>query len=119
MTTPVIKIAILLADTPAPTILAEHGDYLAMFTRLLEKAVDSGAGGAGADSGAAAGANAATNHHPRPSTRVKTVGFDVVDRQEYPADVASFDAVLITGSSMCQGVGVCVRRLIVSSSHCL
>lgn len=30
-----IRIALLLCATPIPTVLAEHGDYTAMFTRVF------------------------------------------------------------------------------------
>lgn len=64
-----MKIAILICDTPAPSIVKENGDYFAIFTNLL-KQVDS---------------------------NITTQAFQVI-QQEYPSDPSLFDCYLITGS---------------------
>lgn len=34
-----IKLALLLCDTPIPSVLAEHGDYTSIFTNLLRSSL--------------------------------------------------------------------------------
>ncbi|KAJ7254658.1 class I glutamine amidotransferase-like protein [Mycena haematopus] len=80
------RIALLICDTPPPAIVAAHGDYHALFTRLLHAALP----------------NLST---PNPSTAECTLTldpFDVVVKLEYPPDEqlapGGYDGVLITGS---------------------
>lgn len=81
---PLLRIAILEADTPLKGTQAKYGGYAGVFTALLK---------AGAD------------HLQQPDLISSKHGleiscFDVVDKQEYPK-LEDVDAVLITGSSMC------------------
>lgn len=39
-----IKLALLLCDTPIPSVIAEHGDYTPIFTRLLRDSLPKDSG---------------------------------------------------------------------------
>ncbi|KAF8576341.1 class I glutamine amidotransferase-like protein [Ramaria rubella] len=71
----VLRLALLICDTPVPSVVAVHGDYLAIFTRFFKASL--------------------------PDSRVEFSldGFDVVHRQEYPSLVAGYDGIIITGSA--------------------
>lgn len=76
-----IKIALLLCDTPIPTVLSTHGTYVDIFRNLLQASLP-------------------------PSAEVDFTldGFDVVVAQDYPDlgededSTGDYDGVLITGS---------------------
>jgi hypothetical protein len=70
----VIRLALLICDTPIPAVLKTHGDYLAIFTRLFKESL------------------------PDPQVEFTMDGFDVVNKQEYPSLDAAYDGVVITGS---------------------
>lgn len=70
----VLRLALLVCDTPNPYVLEEHGDYLAIFTRFFK------------------------NSLPDKSVEFVIDGYDVVQKQEYPPDESEYDAVVITGS---------------------
>lgn len=74
------RIAILSCDTPIDAVCKKHGDYGAIFTRMLENSAQ------------------ALNHEAPPPLEIRT--WDVVDGNEYPA-FESVDGVVITGASMC------------------
>ena len=74
-----IRIAILNADTPVPSVLATRGTYGTIFHNLLLAA-------------------ASRHHSLYPAINLEATEFDVV-RGEYPSSPADLDALLITGSS--------------------
>jgi GMP synthase-like glutamine amidotransferase len=76
-----IRLALLLADTPAPTIVEKYGDYCVQFTNLLRNAID-------------------RNKRLRESATLEIKGFDVVHNMELPNDLSQFDAIMITGSGV-------------------
>jgi len=76
----VLSFAVLLCDTPNPAVLAEYGDYLAIFKRFLKSS------------------------SPDSSIEYTVDGFDVVNKQEYPSLEDNYDGILLTGS------GVFIRR---------
>lgn len=41
---PKIKLALLLCDTPIPSVLAEHGNYTSIFTNLLRDSLPKDSG---------------------------------------------------------------------------
>lgn len=77
MKIPIIRLAILECDTPAPKTKDQYGSYTGLFTTLLQ----AGSSSAGI-----------------PPSSLKISGYDVVEKQEYP-DLEAVDAILITGSS--------------------
>ncbi|KAI0646276.1 class I glutamine amidotransferase-like protein [Trametes meyenii] len=72
------KIAVLLCDTPLPSILATQGDYGAIFTALFRNSLQATTA---ADS------------------EFQVDAYDVRNAQIYPEDVDQYDAVLLTGSA--------------------
>ena len=69
------RIAILEADVPMPELLAKHGRYGDIFTRLLND-----------------GANAASLPAPQ------ITSWDIVDHPETYPNPSEYDAILVTGS---------------------
>lgn len=74
-----LKLALLLCDTPNPVVLSVHGTYLDIFRSLLKNSL----------------------LRTRPGKEVDWVldGYDVV-QQVYPTDaqLGEYDAILISGS---------------------
>lgn len=84
-----LRIALLLADTPNPYVLAEHGTYLDVFrTHLLASLAYVGR----AD-----------------EVDLEVVGFDIVNKGDWPSEEgfekAEWDGVMITGSGESEGGG--------------
>ncbi|KAL7412376.1 class I glutamine amidotransferase-like protein [Mrakia frigida] len=80
-----LRIALLLADTPNPYVLAEEGTYLDVFrAHLLDSLANMGR---------------------KDDVDLEITGFDIVGKQEFPEDrgfeKGGFDAVMITGSAHC------------------
>ncbi|KAK8850650.1 hypothetical protein IAR55_004569 [Kwoniella newhampshirensis] len=84
----VIRVALLICDTPRPEVIAEHGTYLDIFRKWLTESLAS---------------------YPDDSVSAETElivdGYDVVDKQEYPSPerlVAAapdgYDCIMMTGS---------------------
>ncbi|KAI0674266.1 class I glutamine amidotransferase-like protein [Trametes maxima] len=73
------RIAVLLCDTPLPSIVAAQGDYGAIFTALFRNSLQ---------------ATAAAD-----DSEFQVDAFDVRNAQIYPDDVDQYDAVLLTGSA--------------------
>ncbi|KAF8513087.1 class I glutamine amidotransferase-like protein [Gautieria morchelliformis] len=71
----VLRLALLICDTPLPSVVQTHGDYLAIFTRFFKASL------------------------PDPQVEFSLDGFDVVDKQDYPPLDAAYDGVVITGSA--------------------
>jgi hypothetical protein len=74
---PVLRVAILEADVPMPELEAQYGRYGDMFAGLLT-----------------AGAKAAALPTP------KFTAWDILEHPESYPDPSTFDAILITGSSI-------------------
>lgn len=76
-----LRLALLLCDTPIESVRSTHGTYLDIFRSLLENSLE----------------------RTRPGAQVdwSLDGYDVV-QQDYPTDnkLAQYDAVLISGSGM-------------------
>ena len=70
----VLRLAVLLCDTPNPTIQAQYGDYLAIFKQFFQSSL------------------------PNKKLKYTVDGFDVVNKQEYPSLDANYDCILLTGS---------------------
>ncbi|KAF8317674.1 class I glutamine amidotransferase-like protein [Clavulina sp. PMI_390] len=75
-----IKLAILLCDTPVPSVKSQYGNYVDIFRTMLESSLE--------------------RTRPESSIEWSLDGYDVV-QQEYPTDnkLAQYDAVLISGSA--------------------
>ncbi|KAF8528408.1 class I glutamine amidotransferase-like protein [Hysterangium stoloniferum] len=71
----VLRLALLLCDTPIPAVLKEHGDYLDIFTRFLKSSL------------------------PDPNAEFILDAFDVVNRQEYPSPDTEYHGIILTGSA--------------------
>ncbi|KIJ56370.1 hypothetical protein M422DRAFT_23651 [Sphaerobolus stellatus SS14] len=71
----VLRLAVLLCDTPNPAVFSEHGDYLAIFKRFFQASL------------------------PDPTVKYTVDGYDVVNKQEYPSLDDNYDGVLLTGSA--------------------
>jgi hypothetical protein len=67
------RIAVLLCDTPLPSVVATHGAYDSIFDTLLKAAAPEG-------------------------VSYDLSSYDVVNEMVYPPVDAEFDAVLLTGS---------------------
>lgn len=80
-----LSIALLVADTPAPTIVNKRGDYGKIYTDWLEKSLA-----------------AIPRHGWQDEYKLSITAFDVVNEQRYPDDGmlsdGLFDAIMITGS---------------------
>ncbi|BGP34819.1 hypothetical protein JCM10296v2_006643 [Rhodotorula toruloides] len=86
-----LRLLILLADTPLPTVVKRSGDYHQIFTSLLRSSIEV----AKAEQGAEGTANGVAE--PK---KLEVKSYDVV-RGEYPGEeeVKGADGVLITGSA--------------------
>ncbi|KAF7377683.1 Glutamine amidotransferase type-1 domain-containing protein [Mycena sanguinolenta] len=75
------SIALLICDTPMPSVVEEHGDYHVLFTNLLH----------------AAGKQLGIDEI---ADKCKLDPYDVVTKMEYPTDeqLEAYDGILITGS---------------------
>ncbi|KAJ6466935.1 class I glutamine amidotransferase-like protein [Mycena sanguinolenta] len=75
------SVALLICDTPMPSVVEEHGDYHVLFTNLLH----------------AAGKQLGIDEI---ADKCKLDPYDVVTKMEYPTDeqLAVYDGILITGS---------------------
>lgn len=67
------RLALLLCDTPLPTVVAQHGDYTRIFEALLKASAPS-------------------------DVNFDLTSYDVVHKMEYPPDQDELDGVLLTGS---------------------
>jgi hypothetical protein len=74
----ILRVAFLVADTPMPEIVAKYGDYPALYTNMLKRALIK------------------KDLEPHIQLDIKT--FDVVDAMAYPEQPDTFDAILISGS---------------------
>lgn len=70
----VLRLALLVCDTPLPAVVQTHGDYLPIFTRYFRASL------------------------PNSQVEFSLDGFDVVHKQEYPPLDAGYNAIVITGS---------------------
>jgi GMP synthase-like glutamine amidotransferase len=70
----VLRLALLICDTPLPSVVQTHGDYLAIFTRFFKASL------------------------PDPQVEFSLDGFDVVNKQEYPPLDTEYDGIVISGS---------------------
>lgn len=68
------RIALLVCDTPVPAVLANQGDYHAIFNTLLSASLPAGAPPFVLDP------------------------YDVVHKQAYPPTDSEYDGIVITGS---------------------
>ena len=77
------RIAVLLCDTPVPTIVAAQGNYEVIFRTLFQKSLES--------------LKAST-----PDSDIDFVvdAYDIRNKMEYPKDIDLYDGVLLTGSGM-------------------
>ena len=75
-----VRLALLICDTPIPAVKETHGNYLDVFSRLFRQSL------------------------PDPQVEFSLDGFDVV-KEEYPSLDAGYDGVVITGS----GMYICLR----------
>jgi hypothetical protein len=82
------RIALLVADTPIPTVLQAQGDYEAIFTRLFEAS------------------------KPADVPQFRLDAFDVRTKMEYPPEsiLDEYAGIVITGSGapppLCEGLGM-------------
>ncbi|KAH8103318.1 class I glutamine amidotransferase-like protein [Cristinia sonorae] len=67
------RIALFLCDTPIPAVRAEDGDYTDIFNALLRKS--------------------------RPDIQYSLDPYDVREKMEYPKDLDTYDAIILTGSA--------------------
>lgn len=74
------RLALLVCDTPIPSVVSTHGEYPAIFTRLLNASLPA-----------------------RSKVEFELDAFDVVDKGEYPTEKAlkGYRGIIITGSGMC------------------
>ncbi|KAI8066900.1 class I glutamine amidotransferase-like protein [Gongronella butleri] len=72
-----LHLALLVCDTPRPQVLEKYGDYPHMFALVFDKA----------------------RQQFGKDVAITWEAFDVVQKQEYPADPAAFDAFVLTGSA--------------------
>ena len=70
----IIKLALLLCDTPIPAVVSVHGDYHTIIGRLLLDAL------------------------PDNNQSFTLDPFDVVHKQEYPPDDVDYNGIILTGS---------------------
>ncbi|KAJ7182672.1 class I glutamine amidotransferase-like protein [Mycena crocata] len=75
------SVALLICDTPMPSVIGVHGDYHVLFTELLH-------------------ASAKQHGITDIEDKCKLDAYDVVHKMEYPTDtqLESYDGILITGS---------------------
>lgn len=72
----VVRLALLICDTPLPAVVEAHGNYLAIFSRFFKSSL------------------------PNPQVEFSLDGFDVVKKQEYPPLDAGYDGIVISGSGI-------------------
>ncbi|RKP08387.1 glutamine amidotransferas-like protein class-I [Thamnocephalis sphaerospora] len=82
----VLRVALLIADTPPPEVVAKYGDYNVLYTQLLQRAL--------------------RLEELDQSVQLETVPFDVVEAMAYPEQPETFDAILISGSAATAHEGV-------------
>ncbi|RUS32112.1 hypothetical protein BC938DRAFT_476264 [Jimgerdemannia flammicorona] len=83
-TTPrVLRLALLVAGSPPPAVVAKYGDYPFLYRRILRKGLQA--------------------HHEDAALELSLRDYDVVHRQEYPTDAelmaGEIDGIVITGSA--------------------
>jgi hypothetical protein len=73
-----LRVALLLADKPAPSIVSTHGDYTVQFSRLLHSAIQ----------------------HYKLDIDLRIHPYDVVDQMAFPSaeELKEIDGIMITGS---------------------
>ncbi|KAI9596079.1 class I glutamine amidotransferase-like protein [Syncephalis fuscata] len=74
-----LRIALLIADTPLPEIVAKYGDYNILYTNLLKRAL--------------------IQEGLEQQVQLDITAFDVVKTMAYPEQPETFDALLISGSA--------------------
>jgi len=83
-----LSIALLIADTPVPQVVAKRGDYHKIYTEWLNNSLA-----------------AVPRHHWQDEYKLNITPFDVVKDQKYPDEGmikdGLFDAIMITGSCKC------------------
>ena len=74
----ILRLALLIADTPAPSIVAKEGNYLVQFTRLLQSSIQ----------------------NYQLDVRLKIDPYDVVNEMALPTEggLKDIDGIMITGS---------------------
>ena len=74
----ILRLALLLADTPAPSIVSKQGDYRVQFTRLLQSSIQ----------------------NYQLDVRLKIDPYDVVNEMALPTEggLKDIDGIMITGS---------------------
>jgi GMP synthase-like glutamine amidotransferase len=91
-----IRLALLLCDTPLPSVVASNGDYYAIFSKLLEKSAPEG-------------------------VKYTLSPYDVVHKMEYPDEADRFDGFILTGSgvhvSHCSLIHVLTGRHTAASAY--
>ena len=91
---PTFRVAILECDTPLDKVLNKYGSYGDIFTALLQQASKEVTAEVGEQ------------------VQVECTNYDVVDKQEYPEDLETVDAVLMTGSSkFCLSASLCLSEI--------
>lgn len=72
-----VRIALLICDTPAPTVIEKFGEYTILFTKLLEHGL----------------------RRIHPERKLELVPFDIRLKMQYPSLTDNFDGIAITGAS--------------------
>jgi len=74
----ILRLALLLADTPAPSIVSKQGDYRVQFTRFLQSSIQK----------------------YKLDVRLKIDPYDVVNEMALPTEegLKDIDGIMITGS---------------------
>ncbi|KAF9234196.1 class I glutamine amidotransferase-like protein [Melanogaster broomeanus] len=83
------RLAILLCDTPVPSIKAVHGDYMQIFEALLASSL--------------APINASKPDQAQVTFTLD--GYDVVTEMTYPPDAEEYDGLLLTESVIARALG--------------
>lgn len=82
----IVSIALLVADTPPPPVIAVRGDYTKIYPRFLQESL-----------------NTIKRHSWQPQVELHIRCYDVVNKMEYPDEGqlgdGLWDAVMITGSA--------------------
>jgi hypothetical protein len=85
-----LSIALLIADTPVPPVVAKRGDYFQIYTEWLNASLA-----------------AVPRHSWQDDYKIDITPFDVVKDRKYPDEGmlkdGLFDAIMITGSCECRG----------------
>jgi len=71
-----IRIALLICDTPLPSVVQSYGEYHSIFTALLTRSLPEGVS----------------------KDSFALDPYDVEHKMEYPADLDGYDAIMLTGS---------------------